>query len=205
MGLSVYMNEYIPPHSPPFPHHRLRHNSNSSLCLSCPNSHPNPPSNTFQAPSSLRQLPNKFPQIPSRRVLQILFQRPSILVVVSPLHSRQQPAVPVQSHQSRDQKFVAQLVFLPTALASLTDILYGVVQKEGVAGRAVDHAVEDVGYYFALGSGRVRDRGLGIGGLGGRDLRPNCRISAKRREQSSRRINSGKHATLLASEHHYGE
>ena len=64
-----------------------------------------------QPQSSPSQLPNKFPQIPPSGIPQILFQRPPILVAVSPLNLHQQASIPVQPHQTRDQKFVAEFVF----------------------------------------------------------------------------------------------
>ena len=55
----------------------------------------------------------------------------------------------MQSHEARDQELVAQLV----SLVAVGDVFDRVVQEQGVAGRAVDDAVEDVRYYFALGVG----------------------------------------------------
>jgi hypothetical protein len=64
----------------------------------------------------------------------------------------------VQAHQAGDQKFVAQLV----GLVAVGDVFDRVVQEQGVAGGAVDDAVEDVRYDFALGGG-----GLDMGSLQG--------------------------------------
>jgi hypothetical protein len=55
----------------------------------------------------------------------------------------------VEPHQARDQQFVAQLV----RLVVVADVFDRVVQQKGIAGWAVDHAVQDVRYYFALGLG----------------------------------------------------
>jgi hypothetical protein len=76
---------------------------------------------TVYAPSSLflfsnrssspSQLPNKFPQITPRSILEIFLQRAPIFVAIRPLHLHQQAPIPVQSHQSRDQELVAEFVF----------------------------------------------------------------------------------------------
>jgi len=55
----------------------------------------------------------------------------------------------VQAHEAGDQQLVAQLV----GLVAVGDVFDRVVQKQGVAGGAVDDAVEDVCYDFALGGG----------------------------------------------------
>jgi hypothetical protein len=52
--------------------------------------------------SSPCQLPHKLPQIPLRRILQILLERPLVLLAVSPLNADQQPSIPVQAHEARD-------------------------------------------------------------------------------------------------------
>lgn len=70
-----------------------------------------------------------------------------VLFLVRSLHAHEVCAVPVQAHEARDQELVAQLV----GLVAVGDVFDRVVQEQGVAGGAVDDAVEDVGYYFALG------------------------------------------------------
>jgi len=57
----------------------------------------------------------------------------------------------VQAHEARDQQLVAQLV----GLVAVGDVFDRVVQEQSVAGGAVDDAVEDVRYYFALGGGLI--------------------------------------------------
>ena len=53
----------------------------------------------------------------------------------------------MQTHQARDEEFVAKLV----GLVAVADVFDRVVEQQGVAGGAVDDAVQDVGYYFTLG------------------------------------------------------
>jgi hypothetical protein len=119
-------------------HTRTHWHRISNLCRPSNLHHP-PHSRSYRQPLSRpRQLPHKLPQIPLRSIFQVLFQRPLVLLAVSPLHANQQPTVPVQSHEARDEVVVA-------------DVFDRVVQQQGVAGRAVDDAVENVGYYFALG------------------------------------------------------
>lgn len=72
-----------------------------------------------------------------------------VLLAVGPLHAHEVCPVPVQAHEARDQELVAQLV----GLVAVGDVFDRVVQEQRVAGGAVDDAVEDVRYYFALGSG----------------------------------------------------
>lgn len=100
-------------------------------------------------PSGPCQLPHKLPQIPLRSILQVVLQRVLVLLAVGPLHAHEVCPVPVQAHEARDQELVAQLV----GLVAVGDVFDRVVQEQRVAGGAVDDAVEDVRYYFALGSG----------------------------------------------------
>jgi hypothetical protein len=119
---------------------------------------PNPNNSSLSGPS---QLPNKLPQIPPCSVLQILLQRPPVLVAIGPLYLYQQASIPVQSHQARDQKLVAEFVFCVAVvavaattsgpcIASISYVYDRVVEEQGIAGGFVDYAIEDVGYHFAL-------------------------------------------------------
>jgi hypothetical protein len=67
-------------------------------------------------------------------------------------------AIPVQAYEPAHEQFVAQL----DGLVAGADVVEGVAEEEGVAGGAVDGAVEDVCYYFSLAEGGlvIRD---GIG------------------------------------------
>jgi hypothetical protein len=113
----------------------------STTPRSVPTTSPNP-----STPSCPRQLPHKLPQIPLRRILQVVFQRALVFLLIRPLHAHQQAAVPVQTHEAGDQKLVAQLV----GLVAVGDVFDRVVQEQGVTGGPVDDAVEDVRYYFTL-------------------------------------------------------
>ena len=72
-----------------------------------------------------------------------------VLLAVGPLHAHKVCPVPVQAHEARDQELVAQLI----GLVAVGDVFDRVVQEQRVAGGAVDDAVEDVRYYFALKGG----------------------------------------------------
>jgi hypothetical protein len=140
MRLFVVTSEEIQSCDCTYTHHSQQQQQQQQI------SPPAPPVRARPLASSPRQLPHKLPQIPLRSILQVLFQRPLVLLAVSPFHAHQQPAVPVQPHQARDQQLVAQLV----RLVVVADVFDRVVQQQSVARGPVDHAVEDVRYYFAL-------------------------------------------------------
>lgn len=108
--------------------------------------------------SSLTKRKTELQKVASHRILQILLQMPSILLLIIPLHPRHMHAIPVKADETRDEELVALFgggrgleVGLGGARGGgVDDVGKGVVEEHGVAGRAIDDAVQDVGYDFAL-------------------------------------------------------
>lgn len=116
--------------------------------------------NITTLPPRLTKRNTKLPKVALGCLLNILLHHPPILLLILHLHFVQMHAVPMQPYEARGKQLHALLAFVLAGRSvaagrgrrGLDKVHERVVQEHGIAGGAVDDAVEDVSYDFALRS-----------------------------------------------------
>lgn len=85
----------------------------------------------------IAKLTHKLPKVSFGSLLDIIFERLAILLIILALHPHHVSLIPMHAHEPRDQEFVPKLII--TILVS--DILDRVLQQKSVSSRSVDDTI----------------------------------------------------------------